>query len=115
MIRKRPTTRSLVKALQQRKEKSPPKEPMSLQDPIVADFENNKEYWLGKINEHMEKILKKDNQDNQLRRHMATHYYTRNHIYRFRIKSLKRKLRKILTKKRKDGNLNLLSHTSHMV
>lgn len=92
--RKRPRPRSLVKTLQQRKEKSPPKKPMSLHDQIATDFENNREYCLGMIQEHMEKILKNSNKDNQLRRHMAAHYYTSNQIYMFRIKNSKRKLSK---------------------
>lgn len=113
--RKRPRTRSLVKTLQRRKEKSPPQKPMSLHDQIAADFENNLKYWLGRIHEHMENLLKKANKDNQLRRHMASHYYTRNQIYMFRIKNLKRKLRKTLAKQRKDGKLDFLADSSLMV
>ena len=57
------------------KEKHKGKTLMSLQE---VDFEKNKEFWLGILNQYLEKLLKRANRDTNLQRNMARHYFTRN-------------------------------------
>jgi hypothetical protein len=47
---------------------------------IAARFEKDREYCLGRVNEHLEMLLKKANMDIKLQRHMARNYYIRKWI-----------------------------------
>ena len=46
-------------------------EDLSIEDRIVMEINEDREYWLGKVNSHLVKLLDKANRDNQLLRHMA--------------------------------------------
>lgn len=64
--RKSPRTRGLKKALQ--------------------GDNQDKEYWLNRVNEHLNKLLEKENRDNQFLRHMAHHYQAQNMITNVKVK-----------------------------
>lgn len=68
----------------------------------LIDWEINedKEYWLGKLNDHLEKLPKKENRYKRLQRHMDSHYYTRNQILKVKVKQMKAKLNETLIKQR---------------
>ena len=86
VVRKRLRTKGIFKALHQQKEEFPSKEPVSLHDQIMEDFDNNREYWLGRINGHLEKLLKRENRGTKLSRHMAIHYHTKNQVAKIKIR-----------------------------
>ena len=50
------------------------------------------------MNEHLENLLKKEERNNNLQRHMARHYFTRNQIAKVRVKNLNKKLKETLIK-----------------
>lgn len=70
----------LKKALQKEREQDPTDEELSFEDIIANDINENRELWLQKVNIHLEKLLHKANRENQMLRHMADHYHTRNKI-----------------------------------
>ena len=41
-------------------------------------------FFLEKVNEHLEMLLKKANRDTKPQRHMIRHYFTKNQIYKIR-------------------------------
>ena len=85
---------------------------MSLQE---AEFEKNKEYWLGRVNEYLEKLLKRANRETKLQRNMARHYFTRNLICKIRLKNMKKRLRKSLKKPKRRDSLDILDVASLIV
>ena len=94
------------------KEPSPPQAHKDPNDPVAVGFEENKEYWLEHVNEHLENLLKKENRDVTMHRNMARHYYARNMVSRVKVKNMNRKLKKALKKLKKRDNLNLLADAS---
>lgn len=70
------------------------------------------EYWLDKVNDHLENLLEKSNRDNQLPRHMAHHYQTRNMICSIKVKQLKNKLKETLKDQNEKSNLEMLAEES---
>ena len=62
--RKRPRTRGLNKALQEEQEHILLNENLDLEDRITLEVHQDKEYWLNRVNEHLEKLLEKENMDN---------------------------------------------------
>ena len=72
--RKRTRTKGLKKALQEEEEHILLNEEIDLEDKIALEVNRDKEYWLNRVNDHLEKLLEKENRDNQLLRHMAQHY-----------------------------------------
>ena len=54
----------------------------SIYDSISVEIEKNREYWLEKVNVHLEKLLEKENRDTTMQRNMARHYYAMNVIAR---------------------------------
>jgi hypothetical protein len=59
------------------KEKDKGEKLMSLQ---AVEFEKNKEYWIGRVNEYLENLLKRANKDTKMQRNMVRHYFTKNLI-----------------------------------
>jgi len=57
---KSPRARGLKRALQQQREQ------MTLVDLIAAEINKNREFWLHKVNCHLEKLLKRANKHNRL-------------------------------------------------
>jgi len=78
--RKRPRTRELRKALKEEKKHILLDEELELEDRIALEINEDKEYWIDRVNNHLEKLMDKANRDNQLLRYMAHHYQARNMI-----------------------------------
>ena len=97
--KKRPRTKGLKKALKEEKGHNLLDENLDMEDRIALEINEDKEYWLDKVNDHLEKLLDKDSKDNQLLRHMAHHYQTRNMICNIKLKQLKNKLKETLKEK----------------
>lgn len=106
MTRKIPRTRGLKRALQQQRIQ------MTSVDLITAEINENREFWLEKVNYHLEKLLKRANRDNRLQRHMAMHYYTKNMVSQLIIKWLKEKLKETLIRKKENNKLAFLVDAS---
>lgn len=70
------------------------------------------EYWLDRVNGHLEKLLKRDKRDKKFQRHMATHYYIENQVYKVKVKQLKEKLKETLIKQKEKGNFDILDYAS---
>ena len=61
-------------------------EDLDMEERIALEINEDREYWLDKVNDHLENILEKANKDNHLLRHMAHHYQTRNMICNIKLK-----------------------------
>jgi hypothetical protein len=110
--RKRPRTRGLKKALQEEQEQILLNEDLDLEDRIALEVHQDKEYWLNRVNEHLEKLLEKENRDNQLLRHMAHHYQAQNMIANVKVKQLENKLKEAKKDQKDEGNLEMLAEAS---
>lgn len=82
-------------------EPSPPLEHENPTETTAAEIDKDRDYMLDKVNDYLEDLLRKDNRNIKLQRHMAMHYYTRNMIYRLRARKLKKGLEKPLKSWRK--------------
>lgn len=85
---------------------------MDIEDKTAMEINRDKEYWLGKFNGHLEKLLDKANRDNQLLRDMAHHYQTRNKICNIKVNQMQNKLKKTLRRKDERENLDMLLEAS---
>lgn len=108
----RPRTRATKRAFEQQGDISPPKEKIMVDDLIARNINEDKVYWLDKVNGYLEKLLKKANKNNNLQRHMVMHYYTRNKISQVKIKQLKSKLKENLIGKKDKDSLEILAEAS---
>ena len=54
---------------------------------IEQEIEVDHETWLERVNIHLEKLLEKANKENNMLRHMANHYWARNHVARHESRS----------------------------
>ena len=72
--KKRPRTKGLKKTLKEEKKHILLDEELELEDIITLEVNEDMEYWIDKVNDHLEKLLDKANRDNQLLRNMAHHY-----------------------------------------
>ena len=87
---KRPRTMALKKALEKQKEE----EATLLQSTPITTFftqeiENNREAWLERVNDHLEK----KNRDLDLQRRMTGHYKKLNQFARWKLKAAQEKLK----------------------
>ena len=85
---KRLRTKGLKKALQKEKDQNLLDEDLGIKDRIAMEINKDKECWLGKVNRNIEKLIYKDNMENQLLSHMAHHYQTRNKICNINVKKM---------------------------
>lgn len=113
--RKRPRTRGLKKALQEEEEHILLNEDLDPEDRISLKVNKDKEYWLNRVNQHLEKLLEKENRDKQLLRHMAHHYQAQNMIANAKVKQLENKLKKAKKDQKDGGNLEMISKASMKV
>ena len=79
---------------------------------IEQEIENDKEFWLEKMNMHLERLLDKANKEKDMLQNMDFHYLARNKIFKARIRSLKAKMRKTLRRNKEQGNLKILAKAS---
>jgi len=61
-------------------------EELTFEEKIAMEINEDREFWLNKINCDLEKLLEKFNMDNRFQRKMTIHYYTRNQVAKVRIK-----------------------------
>ena len=80
--------------------------------PLEQEIEVDHESWLERINIHLEKMLEKANKEKNMLRHMANHYWARNHVCKARIKILKAKLKKASKWRKKHDRLQILVEAS---
>ena len=87
-------------------------EDLELEERIALEVHQDKEYWLNRVNEHLEKLMEKENRDNQMLRHMAHHYQSQNMIANVKVKKLKNKLKETKRERKDEGNLKMLAKAS---
>ena len=61
---------------------------------------------------HLKKLLEKANKEKNMLRHMANHYWVRNHVCKARIKILKAKLKKASRRKKEHDKLQILDEAT---
>ena len=92
--RKRPRTMGLKKALEKKEEEE---DALLQSTPLTTLFtqkiENNREAWLERVNDHLEKKLEKENRDLELQRRMTRHYKNLNQFARRKLKATQEKLK----------------------
>lgn len=76
----------------------------SLERHVNEDRQSN----LERVKIYLEKRLNKANRDNALLRHMVVHYRAQNQVFKARIRNLKEKLKKAISKKKKQRELDHL-------
>ena len=94
------------------KEPSPPQAHKDINDIIAAEIEEDKEYWLGVVNVHLENLLKKANRNTTMQRNMARHYYARNMVCKVRVNNMEKKLKKTLRKLKNKDIMDLIVDAS---
>ena len=112
----------LKKALEKQKEEE---DALLQSTPLTALFkkeiENNREAWLERVNDHLEKKLERANRDLDLQRRMTEHYKKLNQFARRKLKVAQEKLKEAkgkcpAKKLRKDtSGLQILASTSQHV
>ena len=89
-----PRIRGLKKALQRERESTTPKLGWQNFDELILDEINqDKEYWLDRVNGNLEKLLKKAKKNNNLQRNMANHYCASNKISQIKLKQVNKNLK----------------------
>jgi len=88
--------------LQKEKETNPTDEELTFDEIIAKEINEDKEYWLSRVNDHLQKLLKKANIDNNIHKLMASRYQTRNRIASIKIEKLKTTLKEVQDKKRES-------------
>ena len=64
------------------------------------------------VNIHLEKFLAKENRDKDMLRHMKGHYWARMHVYKAKMKILKRRLNSALKWLKRLDPLQILAEAS---
>ena len=72
----------------------------------------DREFMLIRVKTHLEKLLAKANRDKDMHRHMKTHYCSRMHVCKAKMKILKRRLSKALKRRKKPDPLQILTEAS---
>lgn len=75
----------LRKASQRQREQKPPMEELTFEDRIAMEINEDRDFWLEKLNFHLENILEKANRDKELQNKIAIHYCTRNQVAKVKI------------------------------
>ena len=77
----------LRKTLQREREQKPPIEELTFEYNIAMEINEDRDFWLDKVNFLLEKLLEKANRDKyNFQTKMAIHYYTRNQVAKVKIK-----------------------------
>ena len=113
--RKMPRTKGLKKALQEEEEHILLNEDIDLEDRISLEVNQDREYWLNRMNEHLENLLENASRDNQLLRHMVHHYQAQNMIANVKVKQLENNLKEAKKDQKYDRNLEMLAEESMKV
>ena len=94
--------------MQEEKEHILLNENLDLEDRISLEVHQEKEYWLNKVNEHLEKLLGKENMHNHLLKHMVHHYQAQNMIAKVKVEQFENKLREAKKDPKDEGNIEML-------
>ena len=78
----------------------------------TREINENREFWLDKVNFLLKNILNRANKDNKFQRHVVSHYYTRNQVSKVKIKQLKEKVKETQIRQEEKGKLYLVAHAS---
>lgn len=70
------------------------------------------QFWLEKVNRHLEELLAKANRDKDILRHMKNHYWARMHVGKAKMKILQRRLSKALKQRKRLDPLRVLAKAS---
>lgn len=62
--KKKPRTKGLKRALRKEKDQNLLDEDLDIEDIIALEINEDREYWLGKVNGHLYNLIEKDNRDN---------------------------------------------------
>ncbi len=76
------------------------------------EVEANREFWLERVNIHLEKFLAKANRDKDMLCHMKHHYWARMHVNKAKMKILKRRLSKALKQRKRPDPIQILAEAS---
>ena len=79
---------------------------------IEQEIENDWETWLETVNIHLEKLFEKANKEKKMLFHMAYHYMSWNKICNIRMRKLKARLKKELSRKKEHEKLKILAKDS---
>lgn len=110
--RKRPQTRGLKRALKLEEQKEAElANHLTLNEQFSKMMNENQEYWLERVNSHLEKLLVKVKRDNEIHKKMSKHYAYRERISRAKLKAKKDKIES-LTKKEEKRRLDILAKAS---
>jgi len=78
-----------------------------------GDFTHfERQFWLEKINRHLEELLAKANRDKDMLRHKKHQYWARMHVGKARINILKRSLNRELIWRKRPNPLWILAEAS---
>lgn len=102
----------LKKALQKERNQNLLVKHLISEDKITMKINEDGEYWIYKVNGHLDKLLDKANMDSQMLRHMAHHYQTRNKICNIKVKQMKNRLKETLKGKGEMENMDMLVEAS---
>ena len=71
-----------------------------------------RQFWLEKVNRHLEELLAKANRDKDMLRHMKNHYWAGMHVGKEKMKILQRRLSKALKRRKRLDPLRVLAEAS---
>ena len=110
--RRRPRTRGLKRALElERKSEVELANELTLNKKISIIVNDNREKWLDRANHHLDKLLEKENKDNDIFIRRAKKYFKKNQIASSKLKKVKSRL-ETLTKKNEGYKLDILAEAS---
>ena len=84
---------------------------LTLNEQFSIIVNENQEKWLDKANQHLEKLLEKENKDNDIFRRRAKNYFKKKQIVSSKLQKAKSRL-ETLTKKNEGEKLNILAEVS---
>ena len=97
--RRRPRTRGLKRALElERQKKVELANQLTFNEQFAVIVNENQEQWLDRANQHLEKLMEKENNDNDILRKRGKHYFNKNQISSSKLQKAKSRL-ETLTKK----------------
>lgn len=110
--RKRPRTRGLKRALELEKQNEAElANELTWNEKFAILVNENREHWLDKVNQHIEKLLDKANKQNKIQKKMAKHYANRERIAREKLKDAKERIEALTHQKEKE-KLDILGEAS---
>ena len=108
VTRRRPRTRGLKRALELERQKEVElANQLTLNEKFAVVINDNREQWIDRDNQNLEKLLEKENRDNDVLRRKSKHYAQRDKIARAKLKRANAKI-EALTMKEEEIRLDIL-------